>query len=36
MKNIFERVKEIDGKINLKSNSYEGTEYNISLKINTK
>lgn len=36
MKNIFERVKEIDGKINLKSNAHEGTEYNISLKINTK
>lgn len=35
MKNIFERVKEIDGKINLKSNAHEGTEYNISLKINT-
>ena len=36
MKNIFERVKELDGKIELKSDKKSGTQYKISLKIQSK
>mgnify|MGYP006165540301 FL=1 len=36
MKNIFERVKELNGKIELKSDKKSGTQYKISLKIQSK
>ena len=36
MKNIFERVKELDGKIELESNKKSGTQYTILLKIQSK
>ena len=36
LKNIFERVKELNGKIELKSDEKTGTLYKIQLKIQSK